>query len=209
MLNVIKIALRNLARFGRRTLSTSTLITLGIVSVLLFVAVAGSFNAMRATSAPPMRSPRCPTAIAGSGSTIAISTRSACSCSLACSPRSQRRVQRRRFRSSPYPRAELRFNDGQVVFGRTVVTGFSLTRNESSRTAAPRVEQSIPGAAARITLWLIRSGGRRDLRQLILNVRKAVGGMTAVASRNSLFERPVKFLPVLGFDRGIQFIQTG
>jgi putative ABC transport system permease protein len=39
-------AVRNLARFGRRTLLTSTLITLGIVSVLLFVAVAGSFKAM-------------------------------------------------------------------------------------------------------------------------------------------------------------------
>jgi putative ABC transport system permease protein len=46
MLNVLKIALRNLARFGRRTLLTSTLITLGIVSVLLFVAVAGSFKSM-------------------------------------------------------------------------------------------------------------------------------------------------------------------
>jgi putative ABC transport system permease protein len=46
MLNVLKIAVRNLARFGRRTLLTSTLITLGIVSVLLFVAVAGSFKAM-------------------------------------------------------------------------------------------------------------------------------------------------------------------
>jgi len=46
MLNILKIALRNLARFGRRTLLTSTLITLGIVSVLLFVAVAGSFKAM-------------------------------------------------------------------------------------------------------------------------------------------------------------------
>jgi putative ABC transport system permease protein len=46
MLNVLKIAARNLARFGRRTLLTSTLITLGIVSVLLFVAVAGSFKAM-------------------------------------------------------------------------------------------------------------------------------------------------------------------
>jgi len=46
MLNVIKIALRNLARFSRRTLLTSTLITLGIVSVLLFIAVAGSFKAM-------------------------------------------------------------------------------------------------------------------------------------------------------------------
>ncbi len=46
MLNVLKIALRNLARFGRRTLLTSTLITLGIVSVLLFVAIAGSFKAL-------------------------------------------------------------------------------------------------------------------------------------------------------------------
>lgn len=46
MLKVLKIAARNLARFGRRTLLTSTLITLGIVSVLLFVAVAGSFKAM-------------------------------------------------------------------------------------------------------------------------------------------------------------------
>jgi putative ABC transport system permease protein len=46
MRNVLKIALRNLARFGRRTVLTSTLITLGIASVLLFVAVAGSFKAM-------------------------------------------------------------------------------------------------------------------------------------------------------------------
>jgi putative ABC transport system permease protein len=46
MLNILKIAVRNLARFGRRTLLTSTLITVGIVSVLLFVAVAGSFKAM-------------------------------------------------------------------------------------------------------------------------------------------------------------------
>jgi len=46
VLNVLKIALRNLARFGRRTLRTSTLVTLGVVAVLLFVAVAGSFKAM-------------------------------------------------------------------------------------------------------------------------------------------------------------------
>lgn len=46
MFNTLKIAVRNLTRFGRRTLLTSTLITLGIVSVLLFVAVAGSFKAM-------------------------------------------------------------------------------------------------------------------------------------------------------------------
>jgi len=46
MLNVLKIALRNLARFGRRTLLSSMLITLGIVAVLLFIATAGSFKAM-------------------------------------------------------------------------------------------------------------------------------------------------------------------
>lgn len=44
MLNILKIAARNLARFGRRTLLTSSLITLGIVGVLLFTAVAGSFK---------------------------------------------------------------------------------------------------------------------------------------------------------------------
>ena len=46
MLNVLKIAMRNLARFGRRTFLTSTLITLGIVGVLSFIAIAGSFKAM-------------------------------------------------------------------------------------------------------------------------------------------------------------------
>jgi putative ABC transport system permease protein len=46
MLNVLKIALRNLARYGRRTLLTSTLITLGVVAVLLFVGIAGSFKAL-------------------------------------------------------------------------------------------------------------------------------------------------------------------
>lgn len=46
MLNVLKIAVRNLARFGRRTLLTSSLITLGIVGVLLFVAVSGSFKSI-------------------------------------------------------------------------------------------------------------------------------------------------------------------
>ena len=46
MLNILKIALRNLARFGRRTLLSSMLITLGIVAVLLFIATAGSFKAM-------------------------------------------------------------------------------------------------------------------------------------------------------------------
>ena len=46
MLNILKIAVRNLARFHRRTLLTSTLITLGIVAVLLFIATAGSFKTM-------------------------------------------------------------------------------------------------------------------------------------------------------------------
>jgi putative ABC transport system permease protein len=46
MFNVLKIALRNLARFGRRTLLTSSLITLGIVGVLLFTAVTGSFKSI-------------------------------------------------------------------------------------------------------------------------------------------------------------------
>jgi putative ABC transport system permease protein len=46
MLNVLKIALRNLARFSRRTLLTSMLITLGMAAVLLFVAIAGSFKAI-------------------------------------------------------------------------------------------------------------------------------------------------------------------
>jgi putative ABC transport system permease protein len=46
MLNVLKIAVRNLARFGRRTLLTSMLITLGISAVLLFVAISGSFKAV-------------------------------------------------------------------------------------------------------------------------------------------------------------------
>lgn len=46
MLNILKIAARNLARFRRRTLLTSTLVTLGIVAVLLFIATAGSFKAM-------------------------------------------------------------------------------------------------------------------------------------------------------------------
>jgi len=46
MLKILKIAVRNLARFHRRTLLTSALITLGIVSVLSFVSIAGSFKAM-------------------------------------------------------------------------------------------------------------------------------------------------------------------
>jgi putative ABC transport system permease protein len=46
MFNILKMALRNLARFGRRTILSAMLITLGVVAVLLFVATAGSFKAM-------------------------------------------------------------------------------------------------------------------------------------------------------------------
>lgn len=42
--NIFKLAARNLTRYLRRTLLTSALITLGIVAVLLFIAVAGSFK---------------------------------------------------------------------------------------------------------------------------------------------------------------------
>jgi len=46
MLNVLKMAVRNLARFRRRSFLTATLVTLGIVAVLLFIATAGSFKTM-------------------------------------------------------------------------------------------------------------------------------------------------------------------
>jgi len=46
MLNILKLAWRNLLRYKRRTLLTSALITLGVVAVLLFVSISGSFKAM-------------------------------------------------------------------------------------------------------------------------------------------------------------------
>jgi putative ABC transport system permease protein len=46
MLNVIKIAARNLLRYQRRTMLTSALITLGVVAVLLFISITGSFKDM-------------------------------------------------------------------------------------------------------------------------------------------------------------------
>lgn len=46
MINIFKIAVRNLWRYKRRTFLTSTLITLGVVAVLLFVSVSGSFKSM-------------------------------------------------------------------------------------------------------------------------------------------------------------------
>src|SRR4030065_2692745 len=46
MRNIFKIAIRNLLRYKRRTLLTASLVTLGIVFVLLFVSVTGSFKSM-------------------------------------------------------------------------------------------------------------------------------------------------------------------
>jgi putative ABC transport system permease protein len=46
MFNIFNLALRNLRRYMRRTLLTSTLITLGVVAVLLFISIAGSFKNM-------------------------------------------------------------------------------------------------------------------------------------------------------------------
>ena len=44
--NLFKIAFRNLLRYKRRTLLTSMLITIGVMSVLLFVSVSGAFKSM-------------------------------------------------------------------------------------------------------------------------------------------------------------------
>ena len=44
MLRILTLAARNLARYWRRTLLTAGLIILGIVAVLLFVSVSGSFK---------------------------------------------------------------------------------------------------------------------------------------------------------------------
>nr|VFJ87830.1 MAG: FtsX-like permease family protein [Candidatus Kentron sp. H]VFJ89539.1 MAG: FtsX-like permease family protein [Candidatus Kentron sp. H]VFJ96228.1 MAG: FtsX-like permease family protein [Candidatus Kentron sp. H] len=46
MTDILKIATRNLLRYKRRTLLTSLLITVGLVAVMLFVAIAGSFKSM-------------------------------------------------------------------------------------------------------------------------------------------------------------------
>ena len=46
MVNIFKIAARNLRRYSRRTLLTSALITLGVMAVLLFIAITGSFKEM-------------------------------------------------------------------------------------------------------------------------------------------------------------------
>jgi putative ABC transport system permease protein len=44
--DLFKIAIRNLLRYRRRTLLTASLITIGIVFVLIFISVSGSFKAM-------------------------------------------------------------------------------------------------------------------------------------------------------------------
>jgi putative ABC transport system permease protein len=46
MRNLFKIAIRNLIRYKRRTLLTASLITIGVVFVLVFVSISGSFKAM-------------------------------------------------------------------------------------------------------------------------------------------------------------------
>ncbi len=43
---ILRMAVRNLLRYRRRTLLTASLITLGVVAVLLFLSVAGSFRSM-------------------------------------------------------------------------------------------------------------------------------------------------------------------
>lgn len=46
MLNILRLAGKNLMRYRRRTLLTTLLITIGIVAVLLFVSLSGSFRAL-------------------------------------------------------------------------------------------------------------------------------------------------------------------
>ncbi len=44
--NLFKIAVRNLLRYKRRTFLTASLITIGVIFVLVFISVSGSFKAM-------------------------------------------------------------------------------------------------------------------------------------------------------------------
>jgi putative ABC transport system permease protein len=46
MLKVVRLAVRNLTRYGRRTALTGALIVIGVAAVLLFVAVTGSFKTL-------------------------------------------------------------------------------------------------------------------------------------------------------------------
>ncbi len=44
--NLFKIAIRNLRRYKRRTFLTASLVTIGVVFVLLYISVSGSFKNM-------------------------------------------------------------------------------------------------------------------------------------------------------------------
>ena len=44
--NLFKIAFRNLLRYRGRTLLTASLVTIGVVFVLLFISISGSFKNM-------------------------------------------------------------------------------------------------------------------------------------------------------------------
>src|SRR3989304_7967537 len=46
MRNLFKIAVRNLLRYKRRTMLTASLVTVGVVFVLVFISVSGSFKNM-------------------------------------------------------------------------------------------------------------------------------------------------------------------
>ena len=46
MCNLFKIAIRNLSRYKRRTLLTASLVTIGVIFVLLFISISGSFKNM-------------------------------------------------------------------------------------------------------------------------------------------------------------------
>jgi putative ABC transport system permease protein len=46
MLNIFKIAVRNLTRYKRRTLLTTSLVAIGVVFVLVFISISGSFKNM-------------------------------------------------------------------------------------------------------------------------------------------------------------------
>ncbi len=46
MLNIVKIAFRNLLRYKRRTLLTSLLITIGVLAVILFSSITGAFKSL-------------------------------------------------------------------------------------------------------------------------------------------------------------------
>ncbi|MBL7153642.1 MAG: ABC transporter permease, partial [Phycisphaerae bacterium] len=46
MLNIFKIAIRNLLRYKRRTLLTASLVAIGVVFVLVFISVSGAFKSI-------------------------------------------------------------------------------------------------------------------------------------------------------------------